>query len=454
MKKIVCVLLAFLLICPLAVGCHSDPAHSEQMQNPAVFYYRRAEISYGTDDGVIAAQTVDLGAERPNAETMLRRYLEGPTEEGLESPFPKALQVLSVRQENSKVSVQLDQSYDELSGINATVADACMAKTVLQYTGAEKVVLLVCNAKGETINSKTVANSDILLLDDSSDTSSTTVTLYYSDEADRYLIPERRTVPYMPEGELPAFLIEQLIAGPETNGLKKTLPDGTLLLDINVDNGVCAVDFSADFLINRPQTPDEERTVLLSVVNTLTELNSIDQVQFYVEGSRRELFSFLSISGQFVSDKTAVGPVREDLNETDATVYFPTGEKQLLYAMPTRLKTGSETVEESALHFLTSYEPKNGLENPLYQLPLPETVQTEGCCCTVIYPEDTSFGDSYETEMSAIRMLVASLTALSGINSVRFMIGDLPSAFTYVELPERIVPQADWYCDSLQSPAE
>lgn len=445
MKKVLCILMAALLL--LFAACDKNTVLPEQMQNPVQLFYCRTEIDYGTEDGVIAAQTVDFGETRPTLSALLDRYLLGPTQEGLQSPFPKQLQVLSARQEKNKVMVQLDRTYDELSGINATVADACLAKTLLLFTGAEKVELLICNAKGDTLRSRIVADSDILLLDDSSDTSSSTITLFFADENGRFLIPERRTVPYMPESEQPAYLIEQLLEGPGTNGLKKTLPDGTLLLDINIDNGVCAVDFSADFLLNRPKTPDEERTAILSVCNTLTELDSIDQVQFYVEGSRQDVYSFLSIAGQFVSDKTVIGPAREDLSETAATVYFPVSGTGLLYPLPVRLKVGSASAPETVLALLSAYEPKNGLDNPLYGLPLPESVQVRSRNCVICYPEGTVFGADAQTELAAARMLAASVTALSGINSISIRIGTQPFAFSYADLPETIVPQAEWYCN-------
>ena len=80
----------------------------------------------------------------------------------------------------------------------------------------------------------------------------------------------------------------------------------------------------------------QERTTLLSVVNTLTELDTISEVQFYVEGRRQETYLYLDISGGFVYDGSAVGPVRPDLNELDATIYLPEQSSAKLHAIPLR----------------------------------------------------------------------------------------------------------------------
>lgn len=448
MKRILCISLLSIILLSLCTACKTLNKASEQMVYPVEFYYRRTSIDYGTEDGVISAQTVDIGTSDLEYSELLQQYLDYPVEEGLESPFPKQTQILSINTGNNVITVQLGGAYAGLTGIQATIADACIAKTLLSYTEAEKILLLITDEAGQTVRSKKIAECDVLLFDDSSSTDSTSVTLYYTDETARYLIPERRTIPYMTEAELPTYIIEQLLAGPETIGLKPTLPDGTLLLDINVDNAICAVDFSADFLNNRPQTVSEERMAILSVVNSLTALDSIEQVQFYIEGRRQERLSFLNLSGQFVSDSHANGPFREDLNEFDATIYLPTEGSGLLYAIPARLKLGSETIAESVLQMLSDYEPKNGLLNPLFGKPLPIRVQIERGCCILHYPETTVFGETAETELAAIRSIIASLTALEGVEEVKILLQDMPATFNFIEMPETIQPQPEWYVDA------
>ena len=446
MKRMTVLFLIISLLSVALAACTSPAAPTGQMLNPADLYYRNAEIGYGAQDGILGVQTVDLGQSAPELDRFLQEYLDGPTEQTLESPFPKNTVVQSVTAANNTVTVLLGGAYAELSGIQATVADACLAKTLLSYTGAEKVLLTVADTAGQTLRSRKIAQSDILLFDDSSDTSSVSFTLYFTDAHARYLIPERRTVPYMAGAELPKYVIGQLIAGPETNGLQSTLPDGTRLLDINVDSGICAVDFSADFLSNLPQTVTEERLAVLSVVNTLTELDTVEQVQFYVEGRRQELFRFLDLSGLFVSDGTAVGPVREDLNELDASLFLPVNGQDRLYELPVRLKTGNASAAETVLYMLSAYEPKNGLSNPLFEQPLPGEIQIQGGCCILDYPEGTVFGDSAETEQAAVRALAASLTALKGIESIQIYVNHAPAVFSYCRFDREITPAPDWYC--------
>lgn len=446
MKRLICVFLALLML--LAVtGCGKLREKPEQMLHPVDYYFVRQEISYGKEDSVLAKQTVDFGEEIPDLLSVLERYLTLTAPDGMELPLPAGTVFLSATYSNNTALLQLSGAYTDLSGIHATLADACIAKTVLAFTGAEKVQLTVCDADGEILRSRKITESDILLLDDSSDTSSTTYTLCFTDADGRYLLAERRTDPYVSEAELPKYLITQLTEGPKTNGMVRTLPEGTRLLDINVENGVCAVDFSAEFLNNLPEGTAAEHIAVMSVVNTLTVLDNIDQVQFYVEGNRMEQLNYLLLSGQFVYDGAAFGPVRKDMNELDATVYLPIEGSGLLYAIPARVKIANETPQDAVLRFLYAYEPKNSLQNPLCSGPLPEQTRVEGHSCMLYYPEGTAFGDTPETELAVIRILTASLTSLDGISSIRIFIGGEPAVFSAAEIPEVIRPERDWYCD-------
>ena len=52
---------------------------------------------------------------------------------------------------------------------------------------------------------------------------------------------------------------------------------------------VCTVDLSEEFVSNQPGGTAAESITINSIVNTLTELEHIDSVQFRIEGNVREV---------------------------------------------------------------------------------------------------------------------------------------------------------------------
>lgn len=112
------------------------------------------------------------------------------------------------------------------------------------------------------------------------------VKLYFPDKMAEKLHLEKRTLDVVGKAVGRAS-INALIDGPKTD-LSPTMPDGTKLLNIYIKNGTGFVDFSDEFIENHPGGSTGELMTLYSIVNTLTEYKSIDDVQILVEGQSGE----------------------------------------------------------------------------------------------------------------------------------------------------------------------
>jgi germination protein M len=81
---------------------------------------------------------------------------------------------------------------------------------------------------------------------------------------------------------LEKLVIEQLMEGPKEKGRLATIPSGTKLITISVVDGVCYVNLDEMFLNQNQEI--SEQVVLYSVVDSLTELSTIDKVQISING--------------------------------------------------------------------------------------------------------------------------------------------------------------------------
>ena len=76
--------------------------------------------------------------------------------------------------------------------------------------------------------------------------------------------------------------------GPETPGLTKaTVPEGTKLLSVEVQDEILLLIFSGAYRKPRSGSTGEMMTIV-PIVNSLTELDGINKVQFLVEGKKVE----------------------------------------------------------------------------------------------------------------------------------------------------------------------
>lgn len=426
MKKV----LSFLLIPALLLGlCACAAPRTEQaLTQPFDFYYRSEQTDYDAATGALGVETRDLGRSALTDEALVRLYLEGPQTEGLVSPFPPNVELLGVSAGGTLMTVRLSEEYSRLQGVDASIADACIAKTLLGLSNVRRVRIVSLDQDGGELRSVTLDNGDIQLSDNRTDAGTLDVTLYFADAEGRYLLPEKRSVAAASVTEQAKYLTEQLLAGPQTAGLYPTLPVGTMLLDINVENGVCAVDLSAEFLKNYAALQLPPHLTLLSLANTLTELDGVDQIRLYVEGRQEQSYGGFPLTQDYTAELRAVGPSHPELNELDGLLYLPMVGSLQFYTLPLRIRSGSnESSEQTLLRVLFTLAPQNGLENPWFEQTLPQSVTVADGVCTLDFAQDTIPGETAAARALSLSILYLTLSAVDGVEQVQITVGGKPA---------------------------
>ncbi len=109
-----------------------------------------------------------------------------------------------------------------------------------------------------------------------------TIVLYFGNE-EGYLTAEKRVIPKTPGVARAAM--NELIKGPTAqSGLYATIPPGTRLMDIKIEDGLATVDFSEAIKSKHPGGSAGESLTIGSIVNTLTQFPTVQKVQILVEG--------------------------------------------------------------------------------------------------------------------------------------------------------------------------
>ena len=80
----------------------------------------------------------------------------------------------------------------------------------------------------------------------------------------------------------------------------------TVLLSVNVEGNNCFLNFKSSFLTENDGSPEHERLVIYSIVNSLTELESIARVQFLMDGRRVDSFGSVGIKDYISRDETLI----------------------------------------------------------------------------------------------------------------------------------------------------
>ena len=113
------------------------------------------------------------------------------------------------------------------------------------------------------------------------------ITLYYADKDAASLCAETRTVPSDKANDA-SFVISELLKGTSQDNLTNSIPMGTRVNSCTVENGLCTLDLSAEFISK--QGTANEKMAIYSVVNTLCCLDGVDEVQFLIDGQKVKIF--------------------------------------------------------------------------------------------------------------------------------------------------------------------
>lgn len=254
--------------------------------------------------------------------------------------------------EDRIVNIYFDTTYTLMDKMTELLCKAALAKTITQLEDVDYISIYVNdkpytggngngngsggngedpgktglpdavgeNGIGVTESAGSVSAEPILLsasdfIDNTGDAtnqySQADLVLYFANAEGNALVAEERSVVYPSSRSLERVVINQLIEGPQTEGNTATLPASLKVQDISLREGVCYVDFDSAFLEQPVNVTDAIE--LYSVVNSLTELDSITQVQITVNGSAGEVLrSNIPLSGKFEQDLSYVRQPEEE----------------------------------------------------------------------------------------------------------------------------------------------
>ena len=426
---------ALALVClALMPGCAAT-SRSAESGTPVSLYYE-----YQNADQVEDLESI-IGVEKRSVNVLslwdfLDIYFKGPVSEDMISPFPAGTSVQAIQYTNSIPTLTLSGEYFSLMGIDLSVACCCLSKTVCEFTGRSSVILV---DETESIRME-IDPEKYVLTNRIQNGGNEQFTVYFPDAHWRYLIPEIRDTTLSSNETQAAYVLRKLLEGPVGNQLNNSFPEGTRLLGISIADHVCTVNFSDEFVSGLSGETYHNFLTVYSVVNTLTDLEDIDAVQFLAEGNEISEYGILRLDQPIHRYTECIGPVRTAAGEIDVNLFIRSQTGNEPVPMPCRVKqTISEPLAEAVMLRALNYEPPEGFFNPIPFGTELLGISVSGDTCYVdlserfIPPEDTE-----QAEQEAVWALVMTLTDLDGISSVSLTIGGESSGLTYFDISEPI----------------
>ena len=284
MKRLVSLLLCLALSLTVFMGCSFKGMASDKQ-----IYY------LSTDKTSITAVDYDYSSDdgREQIKEALK-MLAGDTEDiDYITTIPSSIEVSRWELSDGALNLFFIGDYDSIDVYTEILVRAAIVKTLTQIEDVKNVSIYVNNkplvdSSGEAVGAMT---AETFIEDFGQETDSllsTDLTLYFASADGMSLVEENRSVYYSSNVTIEKVVMEQLMKGPSTEGLLSAIPDSTKINSISVtENGVCIVNFDSSF--ETAISGITENVTLYSIIDSLTKLDNIKQVQILVNGSTPHL---------------------------------------------------------------------------------------------------------------------------------------------------------------------
>ncbi len=238
-----------------------------------------------------AYRAESTGAEDLAAELM-QQILNVPADTNVLPPAGDKVHYESMSLDGGVLYLYFDDQYAELSPERMTLCNAALTETLTQIDGVGRVGIYT---DGKPLTTKDgiplgpFAGGDFVnSISDINSYESADLTLYFLSEDGKSLVPEQRSVRYRLDTPVEQLVIEQLIEGPRRAGSGAVIPPDTTLLSVSVNDNVCYLNFSGEFMAAMPGVAPN--LTIYAIVDSLSELGTVQRVQIAVEGARDVMF--------------------------------------------------------------------------------------------------------------------------------------------------------------------
>lgn len=307
-RRIVTLLLAALLLCT-AAGCGEKNA-ADGTENTSAYLrlYCPAELgeknrSAGGGDAVngipISWKQVrgDDRGRQQQAQYIMELLLGGCTDKDFICPVPKGTAVNSCTVTGGTVSVDLSREYEQLVGVERTIADYCITLSLMQLDGIYAVRLTVNGLLPEGRTNGVYTSAEVLLTSPEDIVRTVKVTLYFPTGSGTLTGEERRLTVY--EGETVAQAVVKALAERPMDsyaGSEQLLPEGFAVLDTKVENGTCYLNLAGSVTALLPEDSTDQERMIQGLVDSLCSLEDVSQVQLMVDGEYQMMLGCVPIS--------------------------------------------------------------------------------------------------------------------------------------------------------------
>lgn len=298
--KIKYLLLLLLIPAVLLTSCSGEKAKTAASTEEDSY-----DIWY-LDKSLSSLYPVRYHADTKDTDTLLAelmtQFLTVPNKVDAVAAPDEKTEYLGCSLDGNIVTVRFSDQYSSMKASRTALCNAALVSTLTQVSGVEHVNIYAGDQplqnRDGTPTGPLSASDFIRNITNVNSYEKKELVLYFPDAAGTKLAEEKREIVHSMDTSLERVVVEQLIKGPLTEGCRSAISPTTKILSISVNDDVCYLNLSSDFLT--PVQGTDGKLAVYSIVNSLSELTTVKKLQIAVEGSQKiMLFDTISLDTLF-----------------------------------------------------------------------------------------------------------------------------------------------------------
>jgi germination protein M len=189
--------------------------------------------------------------------------------------------------DGEQLSLVFNEAYSQMKAPQEVLFRMAVVKSMLQVPGISCVTFFVgekplADSKGTVVG---LMSKESFVENPGKQINAiqtATIHLFFPNKSGNALVETTQKVQYSSNVSMEKLVMENLLAGPKDDGMVSAIPDGTGLVSIATTNGVCYVNLDEGFLNQKYEI--QEPIVIYSIVDSLSEIPNVNQVQISVNG--------------------------------------------------------------------------------------------------------------------------------------------------------------------------
>lgn len=233
-------------------------------------------------------RVVEYSNDEEKYKKTVQQLVDGPKDvQKFDVGINRNTKILGANFKDGSLTISLSKDFDVFKdSMQKNLSVASVVDTILQFSEVKKVRITIEDNDLMDINGKEYGYMEYI---DPSIKGLTPkeVTLYFADSQAMFVVAEKRTIEVgknISDEDLYKAILEELIKGPKTEGLYKTIPGEVKVNSVRIGGDLVSVDFSGEMHTKHWRGAAGEDMTISSVVNTLTEYDKVKGVLMTVEG--------------------------------------------------------------------------------------------------------------------------------------------------------------------------